>query len=339
MKPKTFVMTALAAVASSIAAVAVYTTHNQWDQGRIAGEKLVPALASGDAEVRSLAVSHEGETLTLEGSPDGQWTLKERDGYPADPDKVRALLVKLAQAELIEAKTRMPDRHALLELEDPSAEGAKSRALKIMDGSGNAIADLVVGKRHWEAFGTGKSGTYVRKAADAQTWLASAEINLPAQVRSWIEPKILDTESGKIQWLTLHIPGEEILRIERGSGDEAKVAFVGLPEDAKLKDASAADGILRAAAIIDADDVRKLEGPPSGDVSTVSFATKDGLEITLWVRKDGDDHWLSIAATGDSDAKEAAEKIRSQTKGWEYKISGSKAGSLLKRRADLIESS
>ncbi len=44
MKPKTFVITALAAVVSSIAAVVVYTTHNQWDQGRIAGEKLVPAL-------------------------------------------------------------------------------------------------------------------------------------------------------------------------------------------------------------------------------------------------------------------------------------------------------
>ncbi|HEX5600336.1 MAG TPA: DUF4340 domain-containing protein, partial [Hyphomicrobiaceae bacterium] len=190
MKPKTFVITALAAVVSSIAAVVVYTTHNQWDQGRIAGEKLVPALASGEADVRSLVISHEGETITLESNADGQWTLKERDGYPADPDKVRSLLVKLAQAELIEAKTRMPDRHALLELEDPSAEGAKSRSLKILDGNGNVVADLIIGKRHWEAFGTGKSGTYVRKAGDAQTWLANVEFNLYARIRSWIEPKI-----------------------------------------------------------------------------------------------------------------------------------------------------
>src|SRR5690606_28041381 len=139
MKPKTFVITALADAVSSIAAVVVYTTHNQWDQGRIAGEKLVPALASGEAEVRSLVISHEGETITLESNTDGQWTIKERGGYPADPDKVRSLLVKLAQAELIEAKTRMPDRHALLELEDPTAEGAKSRSLKIMDGSGKVV--------------------------------------------------------------------------------------------------------------------------------------------------------------------------------------------------------
>ena len=339
MKPKTFVITALAAVVSSIAAVIVYTTHNQWDQGRIAGEKLVPALASGEADVRSLVISHEGETITLESNADGQWTLKERDGSPADPDKVRSLLVKLAQAELIEAKTRMPDRHALLELEDPSAEGAKSRSLKILDGNGNVVADLIIGKRHWEAFGTGKSGTYVRKAGDAQTWLANVEFNLYARIRSWIEPKIFDTESSNIQWLTVHIPGEETLRIEREAGDDGKAKFVGFPDDVKLKDASAADGILRAAAYIDADDVRKLDSPPSGDVNVVSFATKDGLEVTLWLRKDGDDYWLSLAATGDGDAKETAEKITRQTKGWEYKISNSKAGSLLKRRADLIESS
>jgi hypothetical protein len=339
MKPKTFVITGLAAVATGIAAVAVYTTHNQWDPGRIGGEKLVPALASGTADVGALVVTHGGKTLTIQSNADGQWTLKESDGYPADPDKVRALLVKLAQAELVEAKTRMPDLHALLELEDPAGKDAKSRSLKMLDGRGRVIADLVIGKRRWEAFGSGKSGTYVRKRDDAQTWLANAEINLQADTRYWIEPTIFNTQSDKIQRLTLHIPGEEMLKIERGSGDQDKPAFVGFPENAKLKDSSAADGILRAAARIDVDDVRKLDGPPSGDVSTLSFTTKDGLEVTFWVRKDGDDYWLSLAATGDGDAKKTAENIRKQTDGWEYKISSAKAGSLLKRRADLIESS
>ena len=339
MKPKTFVMIALAAMASSVAAVAVYTTSNQWDHGHISGEKLVPALASGAADVRSLAVTREGSTLTLESNADGQWTIKEREGYPADPDKVRALLVKLAQAELIEAKTRMPDRHALLELDDPSAENAKSRAIKLMNGSGMVIADLVIGKRRWDAFGSGKSGTYVRKAGDAQTWLANAEIDVRAEIRSWIKSTVFQTESNGIRWLMLHIPGEEPLRIERGTGAGGKAQFVGFPEHVKLKESSAADGVLRAAAYIDADDVRKLDGPPSGDVSTISFATEDGVEVTLWVRKDGEDHWLSIAASGDGDAKEAADKISSQAKGWEYKISSTKAGSLLKRRTDLIESS
>lgn len=338
MKPTTFVMIALAAAASSVAAVAVYTTNNQWDAGRVGGEKVVPVLASGKAAVHSIAITSEGKSLTLESNADGRWTLKERSGYPADPDKVRALLVKLAQAELIEAKTRMPDRHALLELEDPTAKDAKSRSLKILDASREVIADLVIGKRRWDAFGSGKSGTYVRHAGDQQTWLANAELEVSADVRSWIKPTVLDTDSSIIQWLAIEVPGEETLRVERTSGGESKAAFVGLPADAKLKDATAADTILRAAASIDAEDVRKFDGA-EGDVSTVTYRTKDGLEVKLQVRKDGDDHWLSITAAGTGEAASAAEKIRAQVEGWEFKIPDSKAGSLLKRRADLIESS
>lgn len=339
MKPNTFVMIALAAVASSVVAVAVYSTNNQWDQGRIGGDKLVPALTSGDTAINSLAITREGKTLTLEGDAGGRWTLKERNGYPVNPDKIRALLVKLAQAELIEAKTRKPDRHALLELEDPTAKDAKSRALKILSGSG-VVADLVIGKRHWDAFGSGKSGTYVRKAGESQTWLANAELDVSADVRTWIEPTVFQTDNTKIRSLAMDIPGEETLRIERKADEGSKAAFVGLPEDAKLKDTTAADAILRAAASIDAEDVRKLDGEPMGDdVSTVAYSTSDGLEVRLRVRKDGDEHWLSIVALGSGDAKSAADTISSETGGWEFRISSTKAGALLKRRADLIESS
>lgn len=336
MKPKTFVMIALAAVASGIAAAVVYSTNNQWDQGQIGGEALVPGLATGKA-FNAVVVSRGGKTLTLESRPNNEWVIKERSEYPANGDKIRALLVKLALAQLVEAKTRMPDRHALLELEDPSAKDAKSRSLKILSGS-DVLADLVIGKRRWEAFGSGKSGTYVRKAGEAQTWLANAELDFNADVRSWIEPTIFETDSSKIQSLTIDIPGEETLRVERNAS-ENKVEFVGLPEDAKLKDTAAADALLRAAASIDADDVRKLEGEPSGELNTVAFTTSDGLKVTLRVRKEGDDYWLSIAASGNDNAKATADDIRSKTGGWEYKISSTKAGALLKRRADLIESS
>ncbi len=336
MKPKTFVMIALAAVASGVAAVAVYSTNNQWDQGQIGGEALVPGLATGKP-FNALVVSRDGKTLTLESKPDNNWTIKERSGYPADGNKIRALLVKVALAELVEAKTRMPDRHALLELEDPSAKDAKSRSLKILSGS-DVIADLVIGKRRWEAFGSGKSGTYVRKAGEAQTWLANAELDFNADVRSWIEPTVFQTDSAKIQSLAIDIPGEETLRVERNAS-ENKVAFVGLPEDAKLKDTTAADALLRAAASIDAEDVRKREGEPSGEVSTVAFTTSDGLDIKLRVRKEGDDHWLSISASGTGASKSIADGIGSKAAAWEYKLSSTKAGALLKRRADLIESS
>jgi hypothetical protein len=339
MKAHTFVALALAAVVSSVAASAIFAWNNQWGAGRVSGATMLPVLASGRAQVAGVAITQGGNTLTFE-SRQGRWSLKERSGYPADVQKIRALLVKLSQAELIEAKTRKPDRYPLLELEDAAAKDAKSRLVRLLDGNGGTAADVVIGKRRWDAFGSGKGGTYVRLPGDPQTWLANAEFDVTADVSSWIKPTVFETESAKISRLTIEIPGEEPLRIERASAAESKAAFVGLPEGKKLKDASAADSILQAASAIAADDVRKLDAMPVGDgVNTVSFSTSEGLTVTMKLRKDGDATWASLSASGEGDAKSAAEAINTRTAGWEFKIPGYKADALLKRRVDLLESS
>lgn len=340
MKPESFVKLAIAAIVASLLAILVHSSGNQWSQGTIAGVKLAPSLASGRAQVGSIAITQGATTLTLEGK-DKAWSIKERAGYPADADKVRALLVKLAQAELIETKTKKADRYAMLELEDPKGKDAKSRGLKLADAKGGAIAEVIAGKRKFEAFGTGRSGTYVRLPNDPQTWLASSEIDAPVDVRSWIKPAILDTDEAKLASLTIEIAGEEPLKIERAEGAGVKAAFAGLSEGKKLKDASAADAVLRAAASIEADDVRKLAATPAGDaVNTVRIETRDGLELAFRIRKDADAQWLSIIPAGKTEAgTKAAEAIKTRTSGWEFKIPAAKADALLKRRADLFESS
>jgi hypothetical protein len=176
---------------------------------------------------------------------------------------------------------------------------------------------------------------------DQQTWLANADIEAPLDVRSWIKPTILEVEEAKIASLAIEIPGEEPLKIERQEGADAKAAFVGLPEGKKLKDAGAAGAVLRAVGAIDADDVRKPQQPPSQDgASIVRLAARDGLQLQLNIRKDGDAQWLSVTASGTNEASaKAADAIKARTAGWEFKIPSTKADAILKRRADLVESS
>jgi hypothetical protein len=123
--------------------------------------------------------------------------------------------------------------------------------------------------------------------------------------------------------------------------EPGKLAFVGLPgEGKKLKDAYAAEALVRAAASIDLEDVRKLAAPPAAEgASLVRIERADGLAATLRLRKDGDAHWLSIAAAGEGDAKKAAEEIAARTKDWEFKVPTSKVELILKKRSDLVETS
>ena len=80
-----------------------------------------------------------------------------------------------------------------------------------------------------------------------------------------------------------------------------------------------------------------MRRPAGAGISTVKIESADGPATTLRLRKDGDAHWLSIAATGEGEAKKAADEINQRTQGWEFKIPASKADLILKKRADLLD--
>jgi hypothetical protein len=337
MKAKPFVTLLLAAVIAATAAIATYAAHNQWSPGRLAGEKLFPALAANDAKVAAIEIRQGDKALTLQGSGGEAWRIKERAGYPVEIEKVRKLLVRLAEAELIEPKTRKLDKYQLIELEDPSQKDAKSRALRLIDSKGAVIAEMVIGKVRYDAFGSGKGGSYVRKANDPQTWLADQGIDPSLNVKDWVKTTVFDTNADKIKRLTLEVSGEEPLTVDRGEGN-AKPKLAAIPEGKKLKDATAADGLVRAASSIELEDVRKLESPSEGnDASSITIETDGGLTVKFRLRKENDDYWMSLTASGDGNGQKLADEVTARTKGWEFKIPTFKAEALLKRRADLFE--
>ena len=349
MTPRNFVYLAIAAALSVLFAVVSYASNNQWSIGKATGDKLFPRLASEASQIATIEV-RQGENTVLLERTGGSWGLKSRNNYPADPVKVRTLLVRLAEADLVESKTRRPDRYSVLELEDPADKNAKSRLVRLLGTQGDVIGAVVVGKRRFDMLGTGKGGTYVRKPGDPQTWLAHAEIEVPSAVKDWLKTSVFSADAGKISRVTIEMPGEEPLRIERESASAAgkdakdatppgKLQFVGFPpSDKKLKDAAAADAIARAVASVDMEDVRKVEmSPPANAVTTVKVEVADGPTTILRLRKDGDAHWLTLASSGEGEAKKAADELNQRTQGWEFKLPNWKAEAILKKRADLVE--
>jgi Domain of unknown function (DUF4340) len=338
VRPQAFTILALATALALVVAITNYAAQTRLSADRVSGEPLLPGLAMQTAKIANIELRQGEKTITLARDKD-TWSLADRGGYPAKPDAVRALLIKLAQAELVEAKTRNKDRYSLLELEDPDGKDAKSRLVRLTDDKGTLIAAAVVGKKRSDAFGSNRSGTYVRRPADMQTWLANAEIDVPMVVRDWVQPGIIDIPATKIASLAIAIPGEEPLKIARDATDASKYTLAGT-EGKKLKDATAMGSIVRAAASIELEDVRKLGSAPTGDVNLVTIAVEGGLTVALRLHKDGEDYWLSVdASAAEGDAKKTAEEIMARTKGWEFKIPAAKAQAILKRRADLFEAS
>ncbi len=354
IKPQHFAVLVVATLASIVLAASLYAGSNRWSAGRVEGQLLLPDFGRQINSAAILEIAQGEKRLVFERSGE-QWKIKERAGYPADSDKIRTLIVTLAKAELIEPKTAVKERHAVLELEDPSGKDAKSRSVRIWDAKNKPLAEVLLGKSRYDAFGSGRGGVYVRRLGDAQTWLATGEPKATADLKDWVSTTAFETDTSKIQKLFLERAGEEAIVIEKADGKDQKFKLAQMPEGKKLKAGVTIDQIAQAFASIELEDVRRLDpaaanttppsttppsaNPAGADAVTVKLESEGGLNVTFYIRKDGDATWASLAAVGEGEAKVKADEINARSSGWEYKLPAWKADQLNKRRADLFETS
>jgi hypothetical protein len=335
MKPRAIAELGIVALVAVVVAAATYVSQNRWSQAKVNGAALFPSLASQSAKIARIELRQGDKKLALERK-DQAWVLADRGGYPAKPEPVRTLLVRLAEAQLVEPKTRKSDRFAMLELEEAGAKDTKSREVRLLDQQGTLIAQAIIGKKRTDAFGSSKAGTYVRWPEDQQAWLANTDVEVSATVRDWVQTTLLDLEAAKISAVTVEIPNEAPLQIEREAG---KHKLVAVPEGKKLKQGADIDALVRAVGALEFEDVRKADPAASGDVGTARLQADGGLAVTLRLRKDGDDTWVAVTAGGEGEAKKTADDITNRSQGWEFKIAPAKATAILKRPADLFEAS
>lgn len=341
MTPKHFAILAATAAISLITAIAVYTSRTAWTPDTAGAGRLLPNLAADAGKVERIVLTQGDRNLVMEKSGD-QWLMKSRDGYPASTEKVRALLIALTEAKLLEPKTRVSERFATLEVDDPTGKTSNARLIKLETASGTVLAEIIAGKQrtsHAESQmgspAAGSSGTYVRHAGDNQSWLVSTSIVGSAALKDWSNARVFETETEKISRLTVEVQGEPPYEIKRGA--EGTHELTAVPAGKKIKYVNMIDNIVEAASFLDLESVRKQAGNQGGEAGTVTFETDNGLKIALKVRRDKDAVWATVEASGEGDAKKAADGIQARVKGWEFEITPSKTETMLKKEADLLE--
>lgn len=333
MTPKQFATLAAAAAVSLVLAVVVHASRAPWSAA--AGtEHLFPGLASDISKVQRIAITQSGQTLTLEKTGEA-WLLKSEDGYPASSEKIRSLLAALADARLLAPKTQLPARYATLEVENPSDKLARSRLFRLEDANGGLIGEVIAGKTKASAHTGANAETYVRRPGDSQSWLASTLITGDTALRNWADQRIFETKTETIKTLTVAVSGEAPYVVKREA--DGSHVLQEIPAGKKIKYVNMVDNIIEAASFLDFEKVRKTTGAAGGDAGTVTFETDPGLKITLKVRREKDDTWATIDATGTGDAKKTADDIMAKASGWEFAILPSKADTMLKKRDDLLE--
>ncbi|MGI9421659.1 MAG: DUF4340 domain-containing protein [Hyphomicrobiaceae bacterium] len=340
MEVKHFNMLAVAAVISLVTAGLVHSAYDTWTAESVTGEKLFPGFGDDVNRVSEVALQQGKQVFTFKKNGD-QWTFVERGGYPVNAKKVRELLVRIATAELVEAKTRDPERYGLLELGDAKKDDAKSALVKLTDNKGNEIAELVIGKSRESAFGAGKSGSYVRRPGINQTWLSNVELKASFAVADWVDPVFFRFDTTSVSSLTLTTPDGGDVKLIPDDKKDGDFKFAAIPEGKQPKSGVDASVMVRGVKTLELTDVNAagaVKGGKDSSAIPVVLETKDNMKLQLTVLKIGeDDRWVSVKVLEDGKDAKRAKQLKDNLAGWQFKIADWRSRQIFKTYAEIFE--
>jgi hypothetical protein len=344
MRSQTLIVLAL--VTLPVLALDVFLPDHNVAPAPAAGTtKVLPSLGDWIGQVTKLSVVARAGTVNLErkipADPKAAlgtgWTLPDKGGYPVQATVVEPLLQGLLALREVAPRTDRPKLYDRLDLMDSTAPGANSRTITLAKADGAEVATLVVGKHYYDRMGGagGGDGLYVRKPDVTQTWLARPVFDVPADMLSWVDRRIVDIEANKIKTLTLGGPGIKPILLTRANKD-ALIALDDVPKGGNVKAQGDLDDIAAGFRYLDMLDVRpasQITAPPTASVEVTTF---DGLDLSVTMVEQDGGTWAVLEAKGDGDAAKDAADITARVKGWAYKLPEARAKSLTKRLGDLV---
>jgi len=297
------------------------------------GEPALPGLAARLGDLAWLRLSRGAMRVNF-AVVNGRWSVVEKGNYPAAAERVRRLLLGLADLTLVEPKTDRSELLARLDLDDPS--NGKSTEIALQDRTGEALGALIIGRRRPDSLGGGDAGVYVRRPGSDQAWLARGAFDLAGDATSWLDRRILDLAPARIATVVLTAADGTALVLNRASAD-LPFAVDGAPADAKLKGPASLAAPAAALEALDLVDVRPAAEMPiaTAGVATAAFTTFDGLVVGLRLMPPGGGDWVAIDATGFGPGAEAAKPLSARLSRWSFAVPAETAKLLRTILADL----
>ncbi|GIK36058.1 MAG: hypothetical protein AMXMBFR45_03500 [Gammaproteobacteria bacterium] len=293
MKSRTLVI--LLATLAVLVALAIAVSLSQ-QPGRATGALLYPGLTEQLNTVDSVVLRTGGNKVvaTLERGKAG-WTVRERDGYPADLGRLRKNLIALAEATITEEKTSNPEFYDRLRVDDIEKDSAAGLRMDL-GSAGKPVASVIIGSTAV----AGADSAYARRAGEAQSWLVRGAFDLPRETAGWLDKTITNIPASRIAAVTITHPDGSRLKIDKHRAGEADFRVEGIPAGRELSFPGAGNSIGSALADLSLDGVEPAAGFAPGAVkpTVARFETFDGLvvEVSSWQLPAGNRLRLSARA-------------------------------------------
>ena len=294
MTPRT--VTVLAAALVVLGAVALIAQYDPQPPAP-GGGLLLPDLGEDLDRVTRVSVVGAGSApvATLERGEDGSWSVAEKDGYPADTEKVRQTLISLAEARIVEPKTANPDFYDRLGVEGVESEAAGGVAVTLT--GAEMPVNVIVGDTE------GTSQVYIRETDQAQSFLVDRNPEVGNETTDWLATEILTIPGARMARVTVTHPDGEVVSVSKADPEQSNFDLEDMPPDRELQYASVANvmgNVLSGLNLQDVEPRTETDEP----VTVTEFVAFDGLVITAESVERDDEPWVAFRAEFRAPAEE-----------------------------------
>ncbi|MBC6414735.1 MAG: DUF4340 domain-containing protein [Chromatiales bacterium] len=279
MKSKTLILIVLAtAISASVVFLLVREQDSTQEQ-----QKLFPNLAADAVNIANqmneLRLSQGEQTLRIQKDDNGIWRVVEKDDFPADVPKIRALLRALTEAEKIEEMSSRSEDFPKLGIADADALDGAGILLE-MDTTDNRW-QLIVGNfpAHLD------QGQYIRLPVENRSWLINRRLELDMTVDEWLDKYIIHMPPESLHRIVIEKHDDELvstMTIVRRTKD-GEFEIENLPADREIKSPYALQQIAAAVDYLQFKEVFPKDNSfllPETHIDA-TFTTFDGFELNM----------------------------------------------------------
>ena len=291
--------------------IAYFTsTHDQGSQAKIGvGKTVVTDL--DPSKIATIAITDNDATLTL-AQKDEKWTVTERDGFAAKFDDIQKLVTSAVSLKSLRQIRASKKQHGRFELLDPADNDENTGTrVEFKDAQGQVLKSLLLGKKGSASsganagspFGSSDNHRYVLangKVTVVAIDYSSALNDVSADPADWLaKDDFFKVE--KIKTIAITQPNEAdswtLTRINEGDD----MALADAKPEEKL-DSSKGNTAGRVLGYPSFDDVASKSAKPE-DIGmdkavTATIDTFEGYNYIVKMAKQGDDHYMSLNASG-----------------------------------------
>jgi len=306
MKSKTIALLAGITIVGIL--LAVFANREPSSSLPKSGQLVFPDLMNVVNDVNEVVIETQEQTMTLVRG-EQTWGVKEKAGYRADVEKVKQVIVGLADLRIHESKTQNPELYERLGLLDKDQEGSTSKTVTVKTADNSEAAKLVIGNQRPAKGNPRMSDIYVRKPGDPQTWLAIGNVPIETMPDEWLDKEVTALPTKRVRQVTVTHPKGDTLHLSKAKPDDLDFHLDSIPSGFKISSQFNLNNVVGTLVQLSLEDVKpqaEVDFSANRGVSAV-LETFDGLRLHVQTTKLDEHVWGKFSTEFDANLIQPSE--------------------------------